>query len=89
MPSCVGDPAAAGVFADVALPLPLEQPFTYQVPPSLHHRIAVGMRAVVPVKDRIHTGYVVAVKDRTAVKNLRAIVDLPDMEPVFSAEGST
>ena len=35
------------LFADVILPLPLPDTFTYQVPPSLQDAVAVGHRVVV------------------------------------------
>lgn len=74
------------VFAEIALPVPVDSPFTYRVPASLSARIRPGMRAVVPVRQRIETGYVVALTRQTAVENLRAIIDLPDAEPVFTQE---
>ncbi len=73
-------------FAEIVLPLPVDSAFTYKIPPSLAPRIRPGMRAVVPVRKRIETGYVVALSAKTGVEKLRSIVDLPDPEPVFSQE---
>ncbi|HOS03611.1 MAG TPA: primosomal protein N' [Candidatus Hydrogenedentes bacterium] len=72
------------LFADVALPLPIDGPFTYSVPESLRERIVPGMRVVVPVKGRTETAYVVAVHDRCDRDDLRPIKDLPDERPVFT-----
>ena len=47
------------VLVDVALPLPLEQTFTYRVPPGLRHAAEVGGRAVVPFRGRSLTGVIV------------------------------
>jgi primosomal protein N' (replication factor Y) len=47
------------VLVDVALPLPLEQTFTYRVPPALRRTAAVGRRAVVPFRGRSLTGVIV------------------------------
>ena len=70
-------------YAEVALPIPVEHAFTYKIPDSLRSRVAVGMRAVVPVKKRILTGYIVGLSDSTDLKTTRSIIDLPDPEPVF------
>jgi len=68
------------------LPLPLDRPFTYAIPPSLQDRAAKGMRAVVPIRTRIETGYIVDLADTASVEGIRPIVDLPDERPVFSEE---
>ena len=73
-------------FAEIALPVPVESPFTYRIPASLSARIRPGMRAVVPVRQRIETGYVVALTQQTSIEKLRSIIDLPDAEPVFTPE---
>ena len=71
-------------YADVVLPLPVDHPFTYAIPPSLAGRITVGMRAVAPVLRRIETGFIVALRDRTDLDKVRPLLDLPDDTPVFS-----
>ena len=63
-------------FAQVVLPLPLDQPFTYSVPAPLRHRIAVGMRVVVPFQKRVETGTVVELAADSSVENIRALIDL-------------
>ncbi|MFO7975504.1 MAG: primosomal protein N' [Candidatus Hydrogenedentota bacterium] len=73
-------------FAEIVLPLPVDSAFTYKVPPSLQKRIKPGMRAVVPVRKRIETGYIVGLSHTTEIEKLRTIIDLPDPEPVFSRE---
>ncbi len=70
-------------FADVALPIPLEAPLTYEVPPSLIDRAVAGMRAVVPLGKRVETGYITALRDDCPLDSVRAIIDLPDEGPVF------
>lgn len=71
-------------FADVALPIPVERPFTYAVPEALRTRARPGMRALVPVQNRLETGYIVALHASTSVESPKSIVDLPDDGPVFS-----
>src|SRR6185295_11712348 len=75
-----------GAFAHVVLPLTLDQPFTYSVPNPLRHRIAVGMRVVVPFQKRIETGTVVGLADNSDVEGVRPLIDLPDDGPIFSQE---
>lgn len=66
--------------------MPLERPLTYRVPESLRGRAAPGMRALVPVQKRIETGYIVGFEQESPVEKTRALIDLPDEEPVFSRE---
>ncbi|GMW02036.1 MAG: primosomal protein N' [Candidatus Hydrogenedentota bacterium] len=74
------------LYVDVVLPIPVEQAFTYSVPSPLQHRAQTGMRALVPVKQRREMGYVVAVRDSVEIDGVKAVVDLPDPEPVFTRE---
>jgi len=73
-------------FADVVLPLPVDHPFTYEVPESLRGRVAVGMRAVVPVMSRHETGYIVALRPEAGIERVRPLAELPDTDPVFTPD---
>ncbi len=71
---------------DVALPLPVSEPFTYHVPAELDEAAEPGMRAVVPFRRDVMTGVIVAVfeeGDRQLDFATRPIHDLPDPGPVF------
>lgn len=72
-------------FVDVVLPMPVDRAFTYAVPPDLADRAAPGMRALVPVKNRIEAGYIVACRDACDLERVRPVADLPDAEPAFDA----
>ncbi len=74
---------SSGPYAEVALPVAVDHPFTYEVPASLESRITPGMRAVVPFHKKIVTGYVVGLSDTTDLDTVRRIVDLPDADPIF------
>ena len=74
----------SGCYAEVVLPLPVDHGFTYLVPEPLVSRAAVGMRAVVPVQNRIETGYIVGLTSQTDVPHVKPLLDLPDSGPVFS-----
>ncbi len=73
-------------YAEIALPLPVDRVFTYAVPTALRDRAAAGMRASVPVSNRVETGYITALTDHTEVEGVRELLDLPDTAPVFSEE---
>lgn len=73
-------------FAQVALPLPVDHPFTYSVPEVYLERAAIGMRAVVPVKRRLENGFIVGLSDSADIENIRNLSDLPDDAPVLSDE---
>jgi primosomal protein N' (replication factor Y) len=71
-------------YAEIALPLPLRQTFTYAIPPAIRDFIALGARAIVPFGNRRLTGYVVALSshldeelgiDAASIKGLSELVD--------------
>ena len=46
--------------AQIALPIPLLKILTYTIPPSLLEQVEVGKRALVPLGQRLVTGYIVS-----------------------------
>jgi primosomal protein N' (replication factor Y) len=77
----------AALYADVALPLPLPDPLTYEVPAGLAPRIAVGMRARVAVGKRRLAGIVVALHDRRPEGvTLRPVEQILDREPAITSD---
>ncbi len=75
--------------AEVALPLPLRQTFTYRIPDALTDETVVGSSVVVPFGNRTLTGFVVSLRDEAgpeAPENLKPISDVLDPGPLFSAE---
>jgi primosomal protein N' (replication factor Y) len=76
------------LYADVILPLPLDQPYTYSVPDEFEERAAVGSRVLVPLGDRWLTGFVVGLrnkKPRIPLK-LKPVAEVLDESPVFTRE---
>jgi len=69
----------------VALPLPLASDYTYGVPEPLRDAVAVGMRVVVPVREREMIGIVTAVGVERPAARLRDVLALPDTEPLIDA----
>ena len=68
----------------VALPLPLAQPYTYQVPETLADRVVPGARVVVPVRQRELIGIVTALTDVPPTQRARDILAAPDPEPALT-----
>ena len=68
---------------EVALPLKMQQTFTYEVPPSLRGPAVPGMRALVPLGNRSITGYIVGVTTSAPSAPLKSIHDLLDPGPLL------
>ncbi len=71
------------LYAEVALPLPLPQTFTYRCPPAYHSLLKIGTRVLVPFVNKKLTGYVVELKSKTELTKIRDIYDALDSEPLF------
>ncbi|MGH7617969.1 MAG: replication restart helicase PriA [Gemmatimonadaceae bacterium] len=70
------------MFVSVALPLPLFRNFTYRVDDALAPRARVGMRAVVPFRNRREIGVIVEIADAPNGVTPKPVAALPDAEPV-------
>jgi primosomal protein N' (replication factor Y) len=72
------------LFADVAVPLPLPEPLTYEVPAGYAPLAVPGARARVRVGKRRLTGVVVKVHtDRPEGIEIRPVEEIVDVEPVL------
>jgi primosomal protein N' (replication factor Y) len=73
-------------FADIVIPLPLQESYEYSVPPSMEKRISKGSRVLVPFGRKLLTGYVIEIKDSCsyAEEKLKDIKDILDEEPLIS-----
>lgn len=74
------------IFVDLALPVAINQLFTYSVPDDLKNQIKLGIRALAPFGKKQIIGFVVNIKDTTDVLHTKPIYDLLDSEPVLSDE---
>jgi primosomal protein N' (replication factor Y) len=72
--------------AEVVLSLPLDQPFSYLVPESCQKSARVGSRVLVPLGQRMLTGFIVKLgKKRVSPEfKLKEIAKVLDEEPTFS-----
>jgi primosomal protein N' (replication factor Y) len=74
------------LFADIALPLPLDRTFTYLIPPDLRESAKPGCRVLVPFGRKSLTGVIVSLTDRTTVTGIKPIRDVLGSIPTFSPE---
>ncbi len=69
---------------DVAIPLPIQDPYTYRLPSHLAERIQVGCRVKVPFRNRTITGYAVGLDSNRPVEHPKDILEILDSEPVLT-----
>ena len=81
------EPILTSTVAEIAVPVPIDKPFTYGVPDKLAGSIVPGARVLVPFSGRRLLGVVVDVRPRreTEVK-LKEILAIVDREPVLPPE---
>ena len=74
------------LYADVILPLPLADSYTYSVPPQWENAVKRGCRVVVQLGvKKMYTGVVLEVHDRKPdVATVKPMLELLDEQPVVS-----
>lgn len=79
--------AASPVFVEVAVPLPIDHPFTYRVPSGQEARARVGVRVLVPFGRRKVTGLITALADGSTLggREAREVLSFLDEEPYVSS----
>jgi primosomal protein N' (replication factor Y) (superfamily II helicase) len=75
----------ASVIVDVPT-LQTNKPFDYYIPEEFIRHIEIGMRVVVPFGNRHIQGFVVGLKERSDIKNLKEIIEPMDVIPVLNKE---
>jgi primosomal protein N' (replication factor Y) len=71
-------------FAQVALPLPVPDPYVYRIPASLTDRALPGARVVVPVRRQEWIGIVTAVDVAPPLVEARDLLASPDPAPALT-----
>lgn len=73
-------------YADVLLPLPLSEAFTYAVLPEQQDKIRPGIRVLVPFRGKLLTGFVIRTLARARKQglNVKPIAELLEESPSFS-----
>lgn len=77
--------AASVRFAEIALPLPVDQVFSYSIPENLLDTALPGCRVSVAFTNRRMTGVITALSDTCPVQRYRPLSDVLDREPVLDA----
>ncbi len=72
-------------FADIILPLPLAQAYTYSVPDRLEQQVAVGFRVLIPFgKKKIYTGIILRLhEEQPEGCSVKPIMDVLDQHPIL------
>ena len=73
-------------YCDVALPVPLDQIFTYGLPETLRHRVEIGCRVLVPFGPRKLAGLVLKTSGTPPSGAVREVLKLLDEEPALSED---
>ena len=72
------------MYVNVALNIPADKLFTYEVPETLRHEVQIGKRVFVPFGRRKRTGFIVAVNVTCNLANVKSILEILDDEALFS-----
>ncbi len=75
------------LYAEVTLSLPVSQTFIYAIPESMRTGSLVGSRVLVPLGQRMMTGFVVKLRKKRLDSGIqiKEITEVLDEEPVFSS----
>jgi primosomal protein N' (replication factor Y) len=74
------------MFVEVAVNIPSEKTFIYDVPEAFEDKIAIGKRVLAPFGRKKMTGYIVGVSSLTEREGVKGILDVLDEEPLFSED---
>ncbi len=75
------------LFADIVLPRPLGQTFTYRIPTQYANQCLVGHRAIVPFGKEIVVGIILDTHTTaSAAYQIKDLLSLPDSFPVFNVK---
>jgi len=77
-------PDLKGMYVDVALGIPQDEPYQYSVPPNLIKQAQLGKRVLVPLRTQSKIGYIVGISDTPQAENLKPIREIIDEESFIS-----
>ncbi len=74
------------LYAEIVLPLPINQKFLYEVPGVWADKADVGSRVLVSFHNRTLTGFILGLKKRrpTTTLKIKEILEVLDKNPIFS-----
>lgn len=71
------------MFVNIALNIPSDKLFTYEVPANLQKEVEIGKRVFVPFGSRKRTGFIIKIISSCDLKNIKYIAEILDDEPLF------
>ena len=71
------------MYATVALNIPADKLFTYEIPGKLDSAARIGKRVFVPFGNRKRTGFIVALSSTCTLQDVRSVSEILDDEPLF------
>jgi len=69
---------------DVAIPLPIKDPYTYRIADDLAQNLQIGCRVCVPFQNRSIIGYAVGLDPHKQIEKTKNIIEVMDDKPVIS-----
>ncbi|MEN6374771.1 MAG: primosomal protein N' [Smithella sp.] len=72
------------MFINIALNIPADKLFTYEVPTDFADQIAVGKRVYVSFGRRKRTGFIVEINNSCILEKVKPVSEVLDEEPLFS-----
>jgi primosomal protein N' (replication factor Y) len=70
---------------EVAIPLPINGPFTYKVPEPFLDRIGIGRRVLVPFRNKVRAGFIVALGNSGKYsEEIKDVADIPEEPPYLT-----
>ena len=74
------------MYVNVALNIPADKLFTYEVPENLLSDIQIGKRVFVPFGRRKRTGFIVGISESCSLKKVKPIAEILDEETLFGEQ---
>jgi primosomal protein N' (replication factor Y) len=71
------------MYINVALNIPADKVFTYEVPYNLRHHVEIGKRVFVPFGRRKRTGFIVAINVSCDLTKIKSVMEILDDEALF------
>ena len=71
------------MYVNIALNIPSDKLFTYEVPANLQQEVEIGKRVFVPFGSRKRTGFIIKIISSCDLKNIKSIAEILDDEPLF------
>jgi primosomal protein N' (replication factor Y) len=72
------------MYVNVALNIPADKLFTYEVPDSLRHQVQIGKRVFVPFGRRKRTGFIAATNVSCDLTKIKSVMEILDDEALFA-----